>query len=117
MPRTTGLNIRPQFPVNIKLSLLSREIQGEFRGKKDADIPRSAACLSTFPPITATAPSKRQSRLEVSFNPQELFLFLPISRETDSQCCQRYVFRQGSDDRQMNDFRGEERQLQHVGNK
>ena len=30
MLHTTGSNIRPQFPVNRNLPLLSREIQGEF---------------------------------------------------------------------------------------
>lgn len=48
-----------------------------------------------------------------SFNPQEHFLFFPINRKSDFQCCQRDVFWDGSDDCLMNDFRGEERQPQH----
>ena len=40
-----------------------------------------------------------------------------VSPNLLSQCCQRDVVRQCSDNRQMDDFREEERQLQHVGNK
>ena len=47
-----------------------------------------------------------------SLNPQELFLFFPIRRNSDFQRFQRYVFRQDSDNRQMNDFRREQSHFQ-----
>lgn len=93
-------------------------------GERRADFTRSAGVIHPVQQLPRHSPLKTQkasgfspTARRFSFNLQNLFLFFPIRRKPDFQCCQRYMFRQGSDDRLMNDFRGEERQLQHVGNK